>query len=126
MILTRTVAEDGDISFPPLANIHDANGECYAFGCVIHAPTEHPLSDAPYNWREDRRIMERICEHGVGHPDHDAANYERRHGGDSGLHGCDGCCVGNLFAEPLQKETLAERFWGWATAWIRDRDSRLA
>ena len=34
----------------------------------------------------DRRIMERICPHGVGHPDpDDVLNQDR-------VHGCDGCC----------------------------------
>ena len=31
---------------------------------------------------------ERVCPHGVGHPDPD-----RRHADDPGVHGCDGCCA---------------------------------
>jgi hypothetical protein len=35
--------------------------------------------------------MERICPHGVGHPDPD--EYAIASGGDAGVHGCDGCCA---------------------------------
>jgi hypothetical protein len=41
--------------------------------------------------------MERICPHGVGHPDPDhLAFVEERYGTDEAsvesVHGCDGCC----------------------------------
>jgi hypothetical protein len=36
-------------------------------------------------WRADRGIWEGLCPHGIGHPVH------LKHG-DSGVHGCDGCC----------------------------------
>lgn len=39
----------------------------------------------PQHWRGDRHLMERICPHGVGHPDPDDINPD-------GVHGCDGCC----------------------------------
>ncbi len=46
------------------------------------------------NWRQDRRIMERICKHGIGHPDPDDAAFRKIMSGDSDTtHGCDGCCV---------------------------------
>jgi hypothetical protein len=35
--------------------------------------------------------MERICEHGIGHPDPDDRRI--RTGEDMGDHGCDGCCT---------------------------------
>ena len=44
------------------------------------------MRDWPQHFRDDRGIMERICPHGVGHPDPD--DYLA---GD-GMHGCDGCC----------------------------------
>lgn len=47
----------------------------------------------PQNWREDKGVMERICPHGVGHPDPDDAAYlikmDRAY---LTIHGCDGCC----------------------------------
>lgn len=38
------------------------------------------------HWRADRRIMERLCKHGIGHPDPDSRDPD-------GTHGCDGCCI---------------------------------
>jgi hypothetical protein len=35
---------------------------------------------------------ERICEHGVGHPDPDDVGYWAGRGYDITRHGCDGCC----------------------------------
>ncbi len=65
--------------------------------CCIHKPSDHKLKDAPLNWRGDRGLMERICEHGVGHPDPDHLAHTYRLAGASAasveaVHGCDGCC----------------------------------
>jgi hypothetical protein len=54
------------------------------------------MRDWPLNWRADTGVMERICEHGVGHPDPDHLDYARsldatRAEGQA-IHGCDGCC----------------------------------
>lgn len=66
---------------------------CVGRNCCIHKPSDHPLSTAPTHWRSDRAIMERICSHGVGHPDHDSLAYELAQGlAGAGVHGCDGCC----------------------------------
>lgn len=59
---------------------------CYGGRCPIHNPSNHALRDAPTHWRDDMRIMERICEHGIGHPDPDGLL-------DYYVHGCDGCCL---------------------------------
>jgi hypothetical protein len=77
-----------------LINVHPEVA-CAGRGCAIHAhPSEHPLKDAPMNWREDRNILERICQHGVGHPDADSAVYLISIGQSyQNIHGCDGCCV---------------------------------
>jgi len=64
--------------------------ECFGPPCSIHAPSEHRLNMAPLHWRYDRQIMERICPHGIGHPDPD--DIKIREGWDEGVHGCDGCC----------------------------------
>ncbi|HYH54817.1 MAG TPA: hypothetical protein VD761_11875 [Solirubrobacterales bacterium] len=65
--------------------------------CPIHAPSDHHMKDWRLHWRSDRYLMERICEHGIGHPDPDhMARIERLKGEEfadgHGLHGCDGCC----------------------------------
>lgn len=48
-------------------------------------------------WRDDRALMERLCPHGVGHPDPDDIEFKRRVLGvkrakTEAIHGCDGCC----------------------------------
>ena len=71
--------------------------------CPIHAPSAHPLNEARLHWRSDRGMWERICVHGVGHPDPDDLAYKQRHMDPGeyaahayGDHGCcaDGCCGG--------------------------------
>jgi hypothetical protein len=50
---------------------------------------------APLVWREDRspQILERMCTHGIGHPDFDSAAYLDSIGQATlKVHGCDGCC----------------------------------
>lgn len=76
---------------------HQENADCYKYGCPIHSPSPHIQNreDWPFLWREDRGIMERICKHGIGHPDLDAADRFERLGQDwQNVHGCDGCCTG--------------------------------
>jgi hypothetical protein len=45
--------------------------------CVIHSPSDHHMASWPLNWRADTQVMERICEHGTGHPDPDHMAYVR-------------------------------------------------
>lgn len=63
--------------------------------CAIHnTASDHPLSEAPLYWRQDIGVLERICGHGVGHPDFDSIQYLASVGQDTGSsHGCDGCCA---------------------------------
>ncbi len=59
--------------------------------CVIHKPMPGPWSTWRTHWRSDRRIMERICPHGVGHPAAEYYLYATRPHVD---HGCDACaCI---------------------------------
>lgn len=67
-----------------LVNVHDKH-LCAGNNCCIHNPSAHHMIEWPQNYREDRGIMERICEHGVGHPDPDDTTEDT-------IHGCDGCC----------------------------------
>jgi hypothetical protein len=60
--------------------------ECRKGPCPIHKRTDHHMRPFPQHWREDRYLMERICPHGVGHPDPDDPSKDR-------VHGCDGCCI---------------------------------
>lgn len=79
-----------------LVGVHDAS-LCAGRPCVIHNPSEHHMRGWPLVWRDDVRVMERTCAHGVGHPDPDHLESVRvRFGKDAAetqsIHGCDGCC----------------------------------
>lgn len=75
--------------------VHKRTVDCDINGCAIHNPSYHPLSDAKQFMREDRGfLIERICDHGIGHPDPDSASFMAKNGYGSSIwiHGCDGCC----------------------------------
>lgn len=82
--------------------------------CPIHSPSDHPLAEARTHWRGDRVLMERVCPHGIGHPDpDDLARKSALLGEDAsieeyGVHGCDGCCsvVNTLNATPAREESM--------------------
>ena len=84
------------ISLGPVPLRTHLPSECAGEFCCIHNPSQHHMRTWPQNWRSDRRLMERICPHGVGHPDPDDVAYQRRTFGDAAkyvdIHGCDGCC----------------------------------
>ena len=92
-----TSGYEGDTYVGELIRVHP-EAACAGRGCAIHAhPSAHALWLAPMNWREDRvpQILERICMHGIGHPDRDSADYLESIGqGRLNRHGCDGCCAG--------------------------------
>ncbi len=70
--------------------VHDEK-DCEGEHCPIHNPSDHHMKTWPTNWRGDRGIMERICPHGIGHPDPDDIRIVNED--DLGIHGCDGCCI---------------------------------
>ena len=72
-----------------LVNVHSPE-QCKGEKCTIHSMSNHHMRGFPQHWRSDRGIMERICSHGVGHPDPDNfwPNNDHRW-----IHGCCGCCV---------------------------------
>jgi hypothetical protein len=53
-----------------IRNVHSLD-QCDGRACVIHNPSDHHMRDWSTNFREDKHFMERLCEHGVGHPDPD-------------------------------------------------------
>jgi hypothetical protein len=75
---------------------HSYGPDCAEHGCPIHHPSEHSLDDLPLSTRSDTPVMERICPHGVGHPDPDSMAWLLRMDPQKnegiGIHGCDGCC----------------------------------
>ena len=68
--------------------------QCAGQHCCVHNPSDHHMLDWPLHWRADTCVMERLCPHGVGHPDPDDVECHRRTGAvNYGVHGCDGCCT---------------------------------
>jgi hypothetical protein len=63
---------------------HDP-GACANEVCCVHNPSDHHMREFPQHWRGDANKMERLCSHGIGHPDPDDLS-------DNTVHGCDGCC----------------------------------
>jgi hypothetical protein len=68
-----------------IVNTH-ISAECARNSCPLHNPSNHSMVDFPQRWRPDRHLMERMCPHGIGHPDPDDLSLNR-------VHGCDGCCT---------------------------------
>jgi hypothetical protein len=74
-------------------------GKCAAQTCTLHNRTDHGMRAFMQHWREDRGLMERICPHGVGHPDPDqwdylVMTYGKRAAKVEFVHGCchERCC----------------------------------
>jgi hypothetical protein len=69
------------------------------------------MVDWPQRYRDDIGITERICPHGVGHPDPDDI-FAQDH-----VHGCDGCCQEQ---ETENTDAIEEVSWfRRLKAWIR-------
>lgn len=90
--------------YPIGVRVHFMNQTCWDGFCVIHNPSNHHMKEWDINIRLDRlTLAERLCPHGVGHPDPDSVNYITTQLAMAGRnpkqyaltsHGCDGCCVG--------------------------------
>lgn len=78
-----------------LKSVHPKDS-CAGDYCPIHNRSNHHMRKFPQHWRADRGIIERICPHGIGHPDPDqSAFFKKVYGKDAWaqwVHGCDGCC----------------------------------
>lgn len=90
---TSCYTKDGEY-YGELVRVHPKFACAGPRGCAIHdRPTDHPLKNAPLFWRDDVSTLERICEHGIGHPDHDSVTYLVSTGDlNARVHTCDGCC----------------------------------
>lgn len=81
-----------------VSNIHDGS-QCQGRSCVIHNPSDHPMRRFRTHFRRGDikpAHVERICPHGIGHPDPDDLIYQKSIGEEGmSVHGCDGCCGGN-------------------------------
>lgn len=75
--------------------VHKRTADCDADGCAIHNQSYHHMVDWPTYMRVDKYyLIERICSHGIGHPDPDSLSFFRKKAmGWIGIHGCCRCCV---------------------------------
>jgi len=76
--------------------VHVAH-KCGSEWCCIHNPSDHNMRDFPLHFRMDRgALAERICPHGIGHPDPDSVAFFVKMDPSCAswieVHGCDGCC----------------------------------
>lgn len=81
-----------------LRGIHPRTSCSDRKACAIHNPSDHSMRQFKISvrvpgWFDIKPLhMERICPHGVGHPDPDDAAFQRARGSSVDVHGCDGCC----------------------------------
>lgn len=75
--------------------------------CYIHNKSKHPLRHNPLKINLDTGLLERICEHGIGHPDVDYLHAREESGEDitfMGVHSCDGCCQHTEIEDENERE----------------------
>ena len=73
--------------------VHSADNCLSKDRCPIHNRSDHAMRTFPQLWRTDISVMERTCEHGIGHPDPDSS-WDKDD--ERWSHGCDGCCSPTL------------------------------
>lgn len=83
-----------------IVDVHE-QWECLGRYCTIHKQSDHKMRGMKQRWRMDRALMERVCSHGVGHPDPDEIGLEES---GRGVHGCDGCC----YVEKIELEDVSD------------------
>lgn len=67
---------------------------CKGRGCPVHHPSDHEMKKWPMSWNLQVLSMERVCEHGIRHPDPDDYKFRQDNQIDIPDHAkdCDGCC----------------------------------
>jgi hypothetical protein len=80
-----------------LATPHDPT-LCAGQGCSRHHPSNHHMRTWPKVWRAFYGYSDRMCSHGVGHPDPDDVVHLQALGEVRTEHACDGCCIAPLSA----------------------------
>ena len=86
--------------------------DCEGGYCCIHNPSNHHMKDWPTNWRNDRKLMERIDIFGVGHPDPDDLSYKETIGLDietESIHGCNGLCIEKNYKQLLKENEKCQK-----------------
>lgn len=86
-------------------------GQCANEICAFHNRSNHSLRSFPQSWNNHLKIMERVCTHGVGHPDPDDTKFITSE--IEGIHKCDGCCLEyqeNFDDSLIIEEQASEKF----------------
>jgi hypothetical protein len=82
-----------DVADLHLTWVHPESACAGQSACPLHNPSDHHMRGWEVVWRDDRGILERLCPHGIGHPDPDQFPYWDANGMEAeGVHGCDLCC----------------------------------
>lgn len=96
-----------------LTRTHPPNSGCEEHGCVIHNPTLEAQMIGETFWSLAHGRMERICEHGVHHPDPDAVAWRLRKGLFPNVdHDCDGCCDPERLAQQARQRVANMKAFG--------------
>lgn len=75
-----------------LVNVHEPR-LCTGRACTIHNPSGHHMDAWPMMWHQEARSFERLCPHGLSHPDPDQFAYWSAAGlMFRACHPCDQCC----------------------------------
>jgi len=90
---------------------------CAGRPCTVHSPTSHGMRGFPQLWRSDKGHMERVCPHGVGHPDPDERHSPTWRDAWS-VHGCDGCCAG-AYVPVTETEPVEDPSTGGVSGGVR-------
>lgn len=75
---------------------HPASSCAGQWACPLHNRSVHPMRAMTQMWREDRGLIERVCEHGCAHPDPDQYEFwlvtmGKKKADAEMSHSCDGC-----------------------------------
>lgn len=94
-----------DVPRVQLVNTHPESSCAGQSACPLHNPTDHHMRGWEVVWRDDTGVLERLCPHGIGHPDPDQFPYWDANGMEArAVHGCDLCCKpGHAIKMPDQR-----------------------
>jgi hypothetical protein len=102
---TVMVGHVTDVRQLRLTGVHPESSCAEQSACAMHNPTDHHMRGWEVIWRYDRGILERICQHGIGHPDPDQFPYWDANGMEAeAVHGCDLCC--HASHKPADQNTI--------------------
>lgn len=83
--------------------------DCAHRKCVIHNRSLHHMRGWYATWNEDLKRVDRLCPHGLDHPDPDQFPFwEERGLSFLAIHDCDGCCAPSVIKGELAPRALEQ------------------